>query len=79
MTLCFIVACSSDTVGPDFHLEVEVYCAVPCEDDNITHKPATPVKSVFKRIWKVSVYKSPATVLSMKNWTTNSGQTVYVR
>jgi hypothetical protein len=42
----------SDTVGPDFHLEVEVYCAVPCEDDNITHKPATPVKSVFKRIWK---------------------------
>ena len=43
---------SSDLVDPSFQVEVEVYCAIPNDEEHTT-KPSTPVKSVFKKIRKV--------------------------
>ena len=49
MCLCW---CSSDLVDPSFQVEVEVYCAIPNEEEHST-KPSTPSKSVFRKIRKV--------------------------
>ena len=41
--VCF---CSPESVGPDFTLEIEVYCSVPVEESS--GKPSTPIKMLKK-------------------------------
>lgn len=48
-----VCVCSCDLVDPSFQVEVEVYCAIPNDAEHTT-KPSTPVKSVFRKMRKVS-------------------------